>query len=229
MGPGDIIIINNIEPHYLEAYDEGMHQPVIIFDPSLVWSHTGLPFDYDYLKPFFERGTDFSNRLDTGNPSAVQVMEHLTAIEQEYTEKSEGYQLMIKARLLILLTILIRHFRDKDKASFNTSANNKRMHLVKIEEVLKYIEQNFCRDIKLEEAASMIYVTPQYFSAFFKKITGVNFVDYLNNVRINHAVRLLKETDKKITHIAMECGFNSTNNFNSAFKKHTGKTPSQFR
>lgn len=227
MRPGDIIIINNIEPHYLEVYEEGMYQPVIIFDPSLVWSHSSHSMDYDYLKPFFERGTDFNNKLNLSNPITTEIMKNLIEIETEYKSKHEGYQLMIKARLLVILSNLIRHFRDSSKSDFNS--NNKRLYLTRLEDVFKYTNENFDKDIKLTDVASIIFVTPQYFSSFFKKVMGVTFIDYLNNIRINHAIKLLNQTDKKITHIAMECGFNNTSNFNNAFKKFTGKTPSQFR
>ena len=91
------------------------------------------------------------------------------------------------------------------------------------------MNENFEQDIKLDELATMIHVTPQYFSTFFKKATGVNCIDYLNKMRINHVITLLKTTENKITHIATECGFNNTNSFNYTFKKFTGKTPSEFK
>lgn len=229
MRPEDIIIINNIEPHYLKVYGQEMHQPVIIFDPSFVWSDSGSCFDYDYLRPFFERGTDFKNKLAFNNPITLKIMENIRELEKEYFEEPEGYHLMIKARLLMILTYLIRYFRDEGKKHNITCCFNKRQHLIKIEEVLKYILENFTKDIRLNDVAPILSVSPQYFSTIFKKITGMTFIEYLNNLRINHAVKLLKETDKKIIHIAVECGFNNTANFNSIFKKFIGKTPSEYR
>jgi AraC-like DNA-binding protein len=227
MGPGNIIIINNIEPHYIEVYEEEMNQPVVIFDPSLICSDGASSLDNDYLKPFFERGTDFSNKLDINNPISYEIMTHLNAIEKEFSEKPEGYQLMIKARLLMILTYLLRYFRDGSK--LDSCYYNKRQNLLRLEEVIKYINEGFANEMTLNDAASRIHVTPQYFSTFFKKVTGKTFIGYLNNVRIIHAIKLLRETDNKITHIAMECGFNNTTNFNNMFKKAMGKTPSQVR
>lgn len=226
IGPGDIMVFNNIEPHCLEVYDEEMVQPVIVFEPVFVWSNSGNSMDYDYLKPFFERGTDFNNKLDLSNPLVSEIKANLTAIEQEFFQKPEGFHLMIKARLLMILTYLIRYFRDRDKTVSNS---NKRQNLVKIEEALKFISQHYNHDIKLDEVASKIYMSPQYFCTFFKKVTGATFIDYVNNMRINHALKLLRETGYKITYIATECGFNNTTNFNSAFRKFTGRTPSDFR
>ena len=226
MEPGDVIILNNIEPHYLQV-DEAIHQPVITFEPSLICPVNGQTLDYEYLKPFFDRGTDFNNKLDLKHPLASEIKLQLAAIEQEYFQKTDGYQLMIKARLLMIMTHLLRCFRDHSKAVTNTP--RKRQCLSRMEEVLQYISENYNSDITLEELASKVYVTPQYFSAFFKKVTGKTFVDYLNTLRIKHAIRMLGETEHKITHIASECGFNSTVNFNMTFKKVTGKTPSEYR
>lgn len=226
MNPGDIIIFNNIEPHYLEV-DEHMNQQVLIFEPSLVWSDCSGSIDYEYLKSFYDRGFDFNNRLDMNCPYAADIRDNLTALTFEYFEKLEGYQLMIKARLLMVLTYLMRYFRDKEKsAPVNLK---KRQCLARMEEVIEYINKNVTQDIRLDEAAERAHVSSQYFSSFFKKVTGINFVDYINNLRVNRAIKLLRETDSTITLIAFECGFNNTANFNSIFKKFTGKTPSAYR
>lgn len=227
MSPGDVIILNNIEPHYLEVYESGMHQPVIVFDPSLVWSNCSNSMDYEYLMPFFERGSDFNNKLDMNEPFASEIKENLLLLEKEFFEKPEGYMLMIKARLLMILTYLIRCFRDSSKAIPQNI--NKRQNLMRIEEALKFISENYREDIKLEDVASKIYVTPQYFSSLFKKTTGKTFIDYVTGLRINTSIKLLKDTDRKITDIAIDCGFNNMANFNSVFKKYIGKTPSDFR
>jgi AraC-like DNA-binding protein len=227
MEPGDIIILNNIEPHYLEVYDRNMHQPVITFEPSLIWNSGSNTLDYDYLKPFFERGTNFNNKLNPGNPFTSEIRDHLRVIEKEFFERPVGYQQMIKARLLMILTYLVRYFRKEEKSEAGNGS--KRQQLLRIEEILRYVSINFDRDIGLEEVASMLCVSPQYFSTFFRKVTGTTFIEYLNNIRVNNAIRLLSESDNKITHIAVECGFNNTSNFNAVFKKFTGKTPSEFR
>lgn len=227
MEPGDIIIINNVEPHYLEVYDESMHQPVIIFEPSLIWSQSNCNVDYEYLSPFFERGSDFNNKLDLSNAFAFEIKSNLLATEDEYEKKPQGYKLMIKDRLLMILTFLIRYFRDKRKNHLDIPS--KRQQLIRLEEIIRYISENFDRNIMLEEVYAKLYMTPQYFSTYFKKVLGVNFVGYLNNLRANRAIELLRETDMKITRIAMECGFNNTTTFNSIFKKFTGKTPSEYR
>lgn len=227
MKPGDFIVINNLEPHYLEVDNENMIQWVIIFEPSLIWSQSGSSMDYEYLSPFFEIGSDFNNRIDRSNQFSDEIIHNLLAIEQEFSNKPKAYHLMIKARLLLILSLLIRHFREGDK-EIKTRAT-KRQQLIRLEAALKYIEENFSKDIDLGQVAAVSFMSPQYLSSYIKKVLGVNFTDYLNNIRVNNAVRMLKNSDDKITRIAMECGFNNTTTFNSIFKKFTGKTPTQLR
>lgn len=224
MKPGDIIIMNNIEPHYLEVYEKGMEQVVMTFDPLLVCSSFTNQIDYSYLKPFFERGTDFSNRLTGDNPFSIQIIENIGEIETEYREKQKGYELMVKARLLMLLTLLTRYFRDPGK-----SGKASKQNLERIEKAANYIKQNYMNNITLDFIAGLFNLSPQHFSTVFRKTTGISFTDYLNKVRVEHSAHLLKETGKKITHIAMECGFNNTTHYNNVFKRLTGKTPSDFR
>ena len=79
--------------------------------------------------------------------------------------------------------------------------------------------------ITLEEVASSVYMSSNYFSSYFRKVTNISFSDYVTRMRINHARELLRETDKNVTEIAMECGFNNISNFYRLYKKHVGKPP----
>ena len=67
------------------------------------------------------------------------------------------------------------------------------------------------------------------FSRFFRRSTGNTFTDFVNRVRINRACQLLMETDRQITHICYEVGFQNVANFNRRFREIKGLTPSEFR
>ena len=71
-------------------------------------------------------------------------------------------------------------------------------------------------------------IGPSYFSKQFKAITGVGLIEYLNLTRITAAEKLLTETNRPITEVAMECGFNDSNYFAAVFKKIKGITPKKF-
>lgn len=98
-----------------------------------------------------------------------------------------------------------------------------------IEEVLQYIVKNFAQQITLEDAASLIHLTPTYFSHKFKKITGLTFKEYLNYIRIRQSCQMLIGSDDSITTIALNCGFNSSNYYKDCFRRIYGVSPREFR
>jgi len=154
MEPGDIILFNNIEPHAWRAIPPYfMIQPVIVFHPSLIWSGSESLFDYQYLNPFLERCTNFNNKLPTDHPVTRRIFELLLYIQEEYDNKEDGYQLMIKAKLLEIMTLLIRNFQDDKKRP--ELLRQKEQKLQRLENVVQYIKQNYTRPITLEETAEI--------------------------------------------------------------------------
>ena len=221
MEPGDIIIFNNIEPHGWEAFPpEPMVQPVLVFEPSLIWAGEVNIFDYQYLKPFTERGTNFSNKLPGNHPATKEIFNLLMQIDEEYKNQKTGYKLMIKAKLLQIITNLIRNFQDSSKSLENISV--KQEQLIQLESVLHFIKHNYRRDIRLSEVASIAFMNCNYFSTFFKKIIGISFKEYVIKLRLNHVKKLL-ESNKSVLDAIAESGFNSTSNFYRAHDKYYGK------
>ena len=99
----------------------------------------------------------------------------------------------------------------------------------RVEKVVDFINENFSRTIRLAEAAELVEMAETAFSRFFKAKTGITFVDYLNDIRLGHASRLLIDSTSPIAEIAQECGFTSLTNFNRIFKKRKGLVPKDFR
>lgn len=99
----------------------------------------------------------------------------------------------------------------------------------KAELIYKYINQNFQKQIALDEIANHVSITVPAFCRYFKKITGKTFTKIVNEYRVTHATKLLAETTKSITEICFECGFNNFSHFNKVFKMQTGKSASNYR
>ena len=98
-----------------------------------------------------------------------------------------------------------------------------------IETAVGYIIDNYNKNIKLEDVARHIYITPCYLSNLFKKEMGVNFVDYLHQYRINKAKECIKEYRYKIYEIANLVGYSDEKYFTRVFKKYAGYTPKHYR
>jgi AraC-like DNA-binding protein len=74
-----------------------------------------------------------------------------------------------------------------------------------------------------------VNISANYLSEKFKQVTGENFVDYVSRTRIEKAKALLQDRQRRVTDVAFAVGFQSLSQFNRAFKKITGKSPTQFR
>lgn len=95
--------------------------------------------------------------------------------------------------------------------------------------VYKYLITHFTQPIKLEEVSALVGLTPTAFCRYFKERTKKTFVEYLNDMRIGHAKKLLIEGKMKIATICLEAGFNNLSHFISHFKKSTQMLPSEFQ
>ena len=93
----------------------------------------------------------------------------------------------------------------------------------------QFIHEHQTEDLSLGQVAKAVNMSTFYFCKMFKKITSINFTDYLSRVRIEKAKNLLLNPNLRISEIAYEVGFQSLTHFNRVFKKITGQSPTQYR
>lgn len=222
MEPGDIIIFNNVEAHGWKLMGEDMKLLVIIFSPEFVAEKLSV-FDSEYLKPFVERGSNFKNRIGSEESVSHEIRKGIREIYAEWQQQKEGYPLMIKANILRILTMLIRTYQDESKSG--EMLKEKKNAMKRLEQAVAYIDTHYSEKITLEEVAAAAYMSSNYFSSYFRKVMGISFSEYVTRIRISHARELLRDTDKSVTEIAMECGFHNISNFYRLYKKHVGKPP----
>lgn len=139
----------------------------------------------------------------------------------------EGFERILK--LLEILNDLARSddytFLNVDGFAFETEPQDSS----KIDIIFKHINNNFQRQIPLEEIANIVSMTTPAFCRYFKKATGKTFTKLVNEYRVVHATKLLSESQKSITDICFECGFNNFSHFNKLFKEFTNKSASKYR
>jgi AraC-like DNA-binding protein len=95
--------------------------------------------------------------------------------------------------------------------------------------VKNYIAKNYMDEIRLNTLADIAGMSPSAFSRFFKLHTGRNLSDYIIEMRLGYASRMLVDTARSIAEISFQSGFNNLSNFNRIFKKKKGCSPSEFR
>ena len=99
----------------------------------------------------------------------------------------------------------------------------------RILKVKNFISKNYMDELRLQELASLAGMSSSAFSRFFKLHTGRNISEYIIDLRLGYAARMLVDTAKSISEIGFDCGFNNLSNFNRIFKKKKGCSPSEFR
>ena len=104
---------------------------------------------------------------------------------------------------------------------------NIRNHLIK--SAISYIREHFSENIGLSDVAKHTRSSENHISSLFKEESGMNFLSYLNAVRLNHAAGLLRKTSMNITEVSLASGFPTPSYFSRMFRRYTGLTPSQYR
>ena len=99
----------------------------------------------------------------------------------------------------------------------------------RIMQIRQYVDAHFSEDLTLGEVADAVCMSPSALSRYFRTKTGRTLQDYVIDVRLGYAARMLAETSKSVSEICYECGFNNQSNFNRIFKSKRGLTPREFR
>ena len=145
---------------------------------------------------------------------------HLSAI---------GENFMMALELLNILHELSK-FDDAHELSSSSYAKvNLESESRRVLKVKNYIDQHYKDEIRLEQLADLIGMTPTAFSRFFKHRTGKNLSEYIGDIRLGYAARQLVDTTDTVAEICYTCGFNTLSNFNRQFRKRKGCTPTEFR
>lgn len=100
---------------------------------------------------------------------------------------------------------------------------------LKLKKIFDYITKNFEKRITLEEVSGLINLTPTAFCRFFKMRTNKTFSQFLIEVRINQACKMLSNGNFNVTETFFSCGYNNSSNFHRHFRQHTGLTPSEYK
>ncbi len=112
-------------------------------------------------------------------------------------------------------------------SSFAHSARN--VESRRVEKVKQYIHDHYAEPLKLADLAALVGMSPVSFSRFFRQRTGRTLSDYIVDIRLGYAARMLVDSTKNISEICYECGFNNLSNFNRTFKAKRNYTPRDFR
>ncbi len=226
---GDFVIVNSMEVHSVESTTPGLNAYLVLrLLPEMLHSGISTIAEYKYVLPFILRNashqTVFSKQELAGS-NMHAIMNHLL---EENTRKQYGFELAIKNCIGEIFLWIHRYWAQNDTSNLNNNSINKR-NLLRLQQINDYLNGNYMNPISVDEMAQLCNMSYSYFSKFFKQTTGKAFSDYLNQIRIQKAERLLATTDDSITEISYAVGFSSTSYFISHFKKEKNITPKKYR
>lgn len=144
------------------------------------------------------------------------------------SNESQGFYTVVK-----FLTILYELSLHAEEARVLSSSSFAKVRVLsdsrRIQRVQRYIEEHYFENIRLQTLGELVGMTPTSFSRFFKAHTSRNLSDYIIDIRIGHATRLLVDSAKSVSEICYGSGFNNVSNFNRIFKRKKGCSPKDFR
>jgi AraC-like DNA-binding protein len=164
-----------------------------------------------------------------------KVLPLLDELFDEYLARRTGWPLAVKSGLCRLLLAFLRAPADASNDAAVNQKNEEPEYLSlspneRMQRVLTLIFENSHKSgLSLNDGAKAAYLSPYYFSRFFRKQTGESFHHYLSTVRISHAEEALAKTDLPVTTIAWDAGFSSLSTFNRLFKAKNHTTPEDYR
>ncbi|MEM0914619.1 MAG: AraC family transcriptional regulator [Planctomycetota bacterium] len=218
-GPGDLVLLASDVPHTWQAdADEGERCESVVV--QFLDGAIGSEFfdlqelaDVRRLLTLAQRGVRF--------PASPEVTARLAGLPEEPPMR----------RLLGLVECLDRLAEDAQVllASQPAAAKLRAIDRERIDQICAYVQQRYDEPIALDDVAAAADMSRTSFCRFFQRVMGRTFVEYLHEVRVSHACRLLSQTDLSIADIAFRVGFGNLANFNRVFKRLRGATPSIVR
>lgn len=159
-------------------------------------------------------------------PQYQEICDLLADLTRLYISDTPFFSLEASGIVIQVLSRLLRHF------STNYIPENSQQDAATIERlrtVIEYVENHYQEHISLQDACDLLGIGKEYFCRFFKKNMGISFLQYSNEVRLNHIYQGLEHTDIPVAELMEENGFTNQKLFNQSFKKLYGCTPSEVR
>ena len=212
----DLIVVNANQMHAATSGPNGVKYYALCIDNKPLTEICANLSCSKYILPILQRKRHFQTLIHDKAINAV-----LLKIITEYEEKKPAYELAVQAGILQLFALLSRYYIDNDSNQIAIDTH--------FEQVLTYINEHFTENITTESVAEKFAFNKSHFCRKIKSQTGMSFVHYLNQLRMALACSLLSTTDKPITTIAADCGYNDLNYFSRKFHEYYGMTSSAYR
>ena len=222
---GDVVLIPPQSVHDIrQTENKSMRYFNILFKFSLLEENENSVCYKKYFQPYTDDSQLSSFHLPKDSEINRKIAPHIQELIAHRKEKYTTNELMIKSHLYAVLF-------EINSLLIPMTTQGKSMHssIARLKPVLRYIQEEYQKEITVKEAAELSNLSESHFMKSFKNLTGISLIKYVNSVRLENAERLLKNTDKSVSEICEECGFHYFSYFIRTFKSTYGCTPGDLR
>lgn len=223
---GDVFFLQGKQTHFFRERDQLVHS-------NIMFAQDDLPFPLEKLRkmsgyqamfvlePKYRRRHNFKSKLHL-SPTSLTHVEGLVALMlEECRDELEGFDVRLFSLLLELIVYLARQYSNTNTVEGKA--------LLRVGEVIGRIERNYRHSWTLNEIVKRANMSKSGLMLVFREATGCTPIDYVNKIRLRHAMERLRSGDETIGEIAFDVGFKDGNYFSRLFRKVVGCSPSDYR
>ncbi|MBI5775616.1 MAG: AraC family transcriptional regulator [Verrucomicrobia bacterium] len=228
-GPGDVVLIDPLKLHGVLRMEKA-HAPLVLFFRAEAVAPTGAALDRAFLSAWDRRPEKILPRLAGDHAAAGPVHGAMLRLARAWFEPqaSESRSLALKLHLMELLFHLRRAFAGGGEVAGETVTMRSDRE-ARLRRVLEFVSQHCHESVAQPDVARVAGMSVGRFREFFKETTGWGFGDYLRDLRLERAARMLRETSKSVAIIAQINGFADQSHLQRLFKAKHGISPLAYR
>jgi AraC-like DNA-binding protein len=221
---GELLLIGSNVPHSWRSEVNSSQEEA----ESMV-----LHFKEDFLgKDFFKR-PEFSEIHEVLSKSVRGLLiegkskQRIISLLKSIDKEMDAFEQVVCVLRIMKLLSDCKEYHFLNEKPANTT--NSHFDGERINKVFNYVMHNFKHEVRLQDVAEEVSMSPQAFCRYFKKVTRKTLVEILTEYRLSYACRLLRDTDKPVSEICHESGFRNISHFNFCFRQSLNSSPLKYR
>lgn len=224
---GDVFVLQGYQRHYFKEADsvelvnlmfDAMNDPDIITQKLRQLEGFKALF---VLEPHYRATYRYRNMLQLTRDELAIIEIILNTMFAEQEQSKEGFEIILVNRFIELIILLSRYY--------SRIKTTRAKALLRISKVINYMENHFAENINVDILSEMAYMSKRNFMRTFRGSAGLSPINYLKQIRLQKARKLLIESNLMIEDIATQCGFSDSNYFIKCFRRAYNITPNKFR
>lgn len=223
---GQLLLVNSEAVHALEAAAPVSEAYAIVFDLMMLASAGYDQIQHRFIKRLLDGEHSLPTAVTGVDPRDSRLATYAAEIVDAYADKTEAYELLIKASLY---RIVYELWAGSRLVPMDATEPDEGLKLTRIKPILSFIHQHYAEPIRLKDLSDLINMSEGYFCRYFHRLVGVTPVQYINEYRITQAVHLLQSSDCSVLEACYEVGFQNISYFTRVFKHYRRCNPSDLR